>query len=67
MTRDAWREVRPDLYHLGDGPAAIVERARGEWHWRCPALARGGVEGERGRAMRAARRAIRERSEEGDR
>lgn len=60
-TTERWREILPGLHHLGDGPAAIVERhpARDEWHWRCPALARGGVEVERGKAMRAARAALR--------
>lgn len=59
---ERWREILPGLFHLGDGPAAIVERhpAREEWHWRCPGLACGGVAAERGQAMRAARAALRE-------
>lgn len=66
QSSERWREVLPDLHHLGAGPDAIVERhpARGEWHWRCPALARGGVEAERGKAMRAARAALRELKDE---
>lgn len=60
-----WREVAPDLHHLGAPPVAIVERhpATGEWHWRCPGCGRGGVEAERGKAMRAARAVLREEGE----
>lgn len=65
-TSPRWREIRPDLHHLGDGPAAIVEQARDEWHWRCPAIARGGVEATREAAMRAARKALREAGKGGE-
>lgn len=63
--RDAWRELRPDLHHLGDGPAAIVEHvpARDEWHWRCPGVPAGGVAETREQAKRAARRALRQHEE----
>ena len=66
MSADPWREILPGLHHLGDGPDAIVERhpTREEWHWRCPGIARGGVEAERGRAMRVARAALREAKDE---
>lgn len=63
--REPWREVAPDIHHLGAGPDAIVERARDEWYWRCPGIAAGGVAESREQAKRAARRALRE-GEEGE-
>jgi hypothetical protein len=62
-----WREVAPGVYHLGDGPDAIVERhpTTGEWHWRCPGIPAGGTAEDAGRAKRAARRALR-KDEEGE-